>query len=198
MTAREPSLPEILDAALTARLRSVHTALPGTIRAYSEADQTCSVELAVQLETNAERFAKVPNLSDVPVVWPGAWSNGDKCLVIFSEEDVSKWWDTDGASVEPPPVMARHGLHATAVPIVATAGQAVQFVALANLVDAKLAALSAAIGVAAQGETSASGLGGMNLLAAALAIPPGVGAPPDSPASPWPDGSAAATKVKAR
>lgn len=193
MTAREPSLPEILDAALTARLRSVHTALPGTIRSYSEADQTCTVELAVQLETNAERFAKVPNLSDVPVVWPGAWSNGDKCLVIFSEEDPSKWWDS--GSVEPPPVMARHGLHATAVPIVATAGQTVQFVALANLVDTKLNLLRDAIASASTTETNASGLGGMAALGIALAIPPS-----PAPATPlsWPLGSTAATKVKAR
>jgi hypothetical protein len=131
-----PSWEEILDAALTARLRGVHTALPGTIKGYSEAHQTATVELAVQLETTVEQFVKVPDLADVPVVWPGAWSAGDKCLAIFCEESFAKWFDT--GSVEPPDVLARHGLHAVCIPIVALAGQAVQFVALKNLVEAAL------------------------------------------------------------
>lgn len=131
-----PSWPEILDAVLTSRLRSVHTALPGTIRSYSEADQTAEVELAVQLEVTLEQFARVPNLQDVPVAWPGAWSNGDKCLLIFAEESFAKWFDS--GSVEPPDVLQRHGLHAFCVPLVALAGQTVQFVALSNLVTATL------------------------------------------------------------
>lgn len=191
-----PSWPEILDAVLTSRLRSVHTALPGTIRAYSEADQTAEVELSVQLEVTLEQFARVPNLRDVPVAWPGAWSNGDKCLLIFCEESFAKWFDS--GSVEPPDVLQRHGLHAICIPIVALGGQAVQFVALANLVDAKLEQLSAAIGVAAGVESAASGLGGMSALASALSIPPATPPPPTPPAEPWPDGSTAATKVKAR
>lgn len=137
-----PSWEEILDAALTARLRGVHTALPGTIKGYSEANQTATVELAVQLETTVEQFAKVPDLADVPVVWPGAWSAGDRCLIVFSEEDFSKWWET--SSVEPPSVLQRHGLHAICVPVVAQAGETVQFVALANLVNARLSTLQAA------------------------------------------------------
>lgn len=139
MNARAPSWPEVIDAALTARLRSVHTALPGTIRNYSEADQTATVELAVQLESTLEQFAKVPDLADVPVLWPGAWANGDKCLLVFSEEHFAKWFDT--GSVEPPEVLQRHGLHALCIPLVAEAGQAVQFVALSNLVNAQFTAL---------------------------------------------------------
>lgn len=188
-----PSWPEILDAVLTSRLRSVHTALPGTIRGYSEAEQTAEVELSVQLEVTLEQFARVPNLKDVPVAWPGAWSNGDKCLLIFCEESFAKWFDS--GSVEPPDVLQRHGLHAICVPIVALAGQVVQFVALSNLVDAKLEQLRDAIATAAAAETTASGLNGMNALATALTIPPAP-APP-GPTS-WPAGSVAAEKVKAR
>lgn len=193
MNARAPSWPEVLDAALTSRLRSVHTALPGTIRSYSEADQTATVELAVQLESTLEQFAKVPDLADVPVLWPGAWANGDRCLLVFSEEHFAKWFET--GSVEPPEVLQRHGLHALCIPLVAEAGQAVQFVALSNLVDAKLEQLRDAIAAAAQAETAASGLGGMNLLATELDIPPAPTPPTDES---WPDGSVAATKVKAR
>ncbi len=135
MTSREPSWADALDTILTSRLRSVHTSLPGTITAYDAAAVTATVELAVELEVTTGAYERVPPLADVPVVTPGAWSAGDKCLVVFAEEDPSKWWDTDGTSVEPPAVLARHGLHATCVPIVATAGQTVQFVALANLVQ---------------------------------------------------------------
>ena len=143
MNARAPSWPEVIDAALTARLRSVHTALPGTIRSYSEADQTATVELAVQLESTLEQFAKVPDLADVPVLWPGAWANGDKCLLVFSEEHFAKWFET--GSVEPPEVLQRHGLHALCVPFMALGGQTVDFVALAAPTKAALDKLRAAI-----------------------------------------------------
>jgi hypothetical protein len=182
-----PSWPEILDAALTSRLRSVHTALPGTIRGYSEADQTAEVELAVQLETTLEQFARVPNLKDVPVVWPGAWSNGDRCLVIFSEEDPSKWWDS-GGSVEPPAVLQRHGLHGLCIPIVALAGQAVQFVALANLVKARLDTIQAAFDAHTHVVTGTANPGGLTVAATAAATVAPIG----------PLADVAAAKVKAR
>lgn len=156
MSARQPTLPEILDAVLTARLRSVHTALPGTIRGYSEVDQTAEVELAVHLESTLEQFARVPNLRDVPVVWPGAWSDGDRCLLIFSEEDPSKWWDS--GSVEPPAVLQRHGLHALCIPIVALAGDAVDFVALKTPTESGLTDLLDGI-ISAAGSITAPGGG---------------------------------------
>lgn len=190
---RQPSWNEVLDVVLSSRLRGVHTAMVGEIRAYSGAEQTAEVTLAVQLEAGGGQFETLPPLTDVPVLWPGAWAAGDTCLLVFCEESFAKWWDT--GSVEQPELLRRHGLHAVCIPVVARAGQEAQFVALANLVDDKLSQLRDAIATAAEGETSASGLGGMNLLATALAIPPAP-APP-GPLS-WPLGSTAATKVKAR
>lgn len=134
--ARQPSWGEVLDTVLTSRLRGVHTAMLGEIRAYSEADQAAEVTLAVQLEVSGGEFEALPPLSDVPVLWPGAWAAGDPCLLVFCEEDFSKWLST--GSVEQPEVLRRHGLHAVCIPLVARAGQAVEFVALANLVDARL------------------------------------------------------------
>jgi hypothetical protein len=133
---RQPSWGEVFDVVLGARLRSVHTAMVGEIRSYSEAKQTAEVTLAVQLEAASGVFEELPPLGDVPVLWPGAWARGDSCLVIFCEEDFSKWWDT--GSVEQPEVLRRHGLHAVCIPIVARAGQAVQPVALAPGVAAVL------------------------------------------------------------
>ncbi len=137
---RQPRWSEVFDTILSARLRSVHTAMVGEIRSYSEADQTAEVTLAVQLETTDGEFQTVPPLGDVPVLWPGAWAAGDTCLLVFAEESFSKWFDT--GSVEQPEVLRRHGMHAVCIPLVARAGQAVQFVALANLVNAQFSALA--------------------------------------------------------
>lgn len=142
---RQPSWGEVLDTVLTSRLRSVHTAMVGEIRSYSAADQTAEVTLAVELEATSGVFEALPPLGDVPVVWPGAWTAGDTCLVVFCEESFAKWWDT--GSVEQPEVLRRHGLHAVCIPVVARAGQAAAFVALAPLVSAALADLVARIGL---------------------------------------------------
>lgn len=133
---RQPSWGEVLDTVVGSRLRGVHTAMVGEIRSYSEGNQTAEVTLAVQLETTDGDFETLSPLADVPVAWPGAWAAGDSCLLVFCEESFAKWFDT--GSVEPPEVLRRHGLHAVCIPLVARAGQAVQFVALANLVDARL------------------------------------------------------------
>jgi hypothetical protein len=133
MTAREISENELLDAILTSRLRSVHTALPGTILAYDADAQTATVECAVQLEATTGSFQAVAPLADVPVTVPGAWAAGDRCLLVFAEESFAKWFET--GSVEPPEVLVRHGLHAVCIPWVEGSSQ---FVALANLVQTAL------------------------------------------------------------
>jgi protein gp138 len=217
-TIDEPEWPEILRAVQDSLAQRIHTSLPGIVKSYDSATQTAEIQLAVQLRGN-----NVPPLPEVPVAWPGGaagflhapLSAGDSVLVVFTEEDFSGWHDT--GSVSAPRVLARHGLHAVAIPglrrpaaaLSVTGGHvtlgatselrlgsdaATAFVAMANLVDAKLNQLRDAIATAAQGETSASGLGGMNLLAAALVI-----LPAPAPATPlsWPLGSVASTKVKA-
>ena len=187
-SSRQPSWAEVLDTVLTSRLRSVHTAMVGEIRSYDEGEQTAEVTLAVQLEGAGGEFETLPPLADVPVAWPGAWSAGDTCLLVFAEESFSKWMAT--GSVEQPEVLRRHGLHAVCIPFPARGGQAVQFVALANLVTTALTQLRTAITSAAGTESGAGGLGGMTALDAALSLVPNV--PPG-----WP-GPVAATKVKAR
>lgn len=179
--ARQASWGEVLDAILTSRLRGVHTALVGEIRSYSEAEQTAEVTLAVQLEAANGEFETVAPLSDVPVLWPGAWAAGDTCLLVFCEESFAKWFDT--GSVEPPEVLRRHGLHAVCIPLVARGGQEVQFVALANLVNAQFAALADAF----DGWTPVPNDGGA-ALKTQLTTLSGTG---------WP-ASVAAVKVKAR
>ncbi len=156
MTSREPSWADALDTILTSRLRSVHTSLPGTITAYDAAAVTATVELAVELEVTTGAYERVPPLADVPVVTPGAWSAGDKCLVIFAEEDWSKWFTSN--SVEPPALLVRHGLHALAVPFGANAGDAVDFIALKTPTESGLLDLLDGI-ISAAGSITAPGGG---------------------------------------
>ncbi len=204
----QPEWPEILRQVQELVIGRINTALPGIVRSYAVASQTATIQLAVQVKGNT-----VPQLEDVPVVWPGGAAGhlhvpltaGDSVLVVFSDEDPSKWL-TSG-SVSAPAVLARHGLHAVAIPGLRHAGAAfpvtgghvtlaatselhlgsdtaTAFVALATLVDAQLAALKAAITSAAATETTNLGLGGTAALATALAA--------------WPLGAGtAATKVKA-
>jgi len=181
--SREPSWGEVLDVILTSRLRSVHTAMVGAIRSYSEAKQTAEVTLAVHLETADGVFEELPPLGDVPVAWPGAWAAGDTCLLVFCEESFAKWFDT--GSVEPPEVLRRHGLHAVCIPLVARAGQAVEFVALANLVISRLEAMQTALD---------THIHTVPIVGPAGTTPTAV----PTPAIVWPTTSVAATKVKAR
>lgn len=113
----EPSWTQILRAVQDSLQARIHTSLPGVVRSYDSAKQTAQVQLAVQLRGN-----NVPPLSDVPICWPGGAAGfvhvplaaGDTVLVIFCEEDFSRWFAT--GSVSAPAVLARHGLHAVAIP----------------------------------------------------------------------------------
>lgn len=181
---RQPSWGEVFDTILSSRLLGVHTAMVGEIRSYSESNQTAEVTLSVQLEAAGGDFETLPPLADVPVLWPGAWTAGDTCLLVFCEESFSKWFDT--GSVEPPEVLRRHGLHAVCIPLIARAAQAVQFVALANLVQERLDTIQAAFDSHTHITTATVG-----------ATPtPGVNSPTAAPIGPL--ASVAASKVKAR
>ncbi len=125
----------MLDASTSAALRGVHTAMLGTIRSYDAAAQTASVELATHLPHAAGEYGAVAPVEG-PVLWPGAWAAGDRCLVVFLEESASKWLET--GSVEAPDVQIRHGLHPVVLPFPSIEGQTVQFIALADLVQTAL------------------------------------------------------------
>ncbi len=166
MPSREPSWNETLDRVISARLRSVHTSLPGTIRSYDADEQTAQVELAVQLEGPGGAYERCPPLADVPVLHPGAWASGDRCLVIFAEEDWSKWFTSN--SIEPPAVQQRHGLHAMLIPFGANAGDTVDFIALKGLVESALTDLLDGV-ISAAGSVTAPG-GGPAFVAALQAF----------------------------
>jgi hypothetical protein len=114
----------------------------GTIRSYDAAAQTASVELAVHLPRAAGEYAAVAPVEG-PVLWPGEWAAGDRCLVVLLEESAAKWLES--GSVEPPDVQMRHGLHPVVLPFPSIEGQSTDFAAMAGLVQAQLAGLKSAI-----------------------------------------------------
>lgn len=178
--SRQPSWPEVLDAATGAALRSVHTAMLGTIKSYSSSAQTAAVELATHMPRASGEYAAVAPLADVPVIWPGAWAAGDRCLVVFLEESAAKWLET--GSVEGPEVQLRHGLHPVAMPFPSIEGQATDFVALAEPVTDNYAQLKTALD---------------GLVSALDGLAPGTSLAWDTAMVGWPADIASA-KVKAR
>jgi hypothetical protein len=116
-TIDDPEWPEILRACQDQLATKIHTSLPGIVKSYDVTTQTAVVQLAVQLQG-----ATVPSLADVPVVWPGGAQGffhaplaaNDTVLVVFTEEDFGPWLAS--GSVSAPAVLARHGLHAVAIP----------------------------------------------------------------------------------
>ena len=110
---REQGLHEIINEGIRAALLETHTALPGRIEAYDETTQTATVVVELQREFRERDGAvvaeSVPFLLEVPVLFPRAGgfsitfpvAAGDKCLVVFSERDISGWRQL-GAEALPP------------------------------------------------------------------------------------------------
>lgn len=121
-----PSAPEIIEACIDRRLEGVHVATPGTIQSYDSAKATATVRPSAP---------GIADLRDVPVTIPGAWSSGDPVLLVFCELEFGNDLADSGDD-------RRHGTGgAVAVPLIARPGQAVDFVALAALVNARLDAI---------------------------------------------------------
>jgi hypothetical protein len=167
----QPTWPQILQGVIEKGARHIHKALPGRIVSYDVAAQTATVQPVIQSE--GETMAP---LFEVPVCFPGGAAGflhipltaGDNVLVVFSDEDYSKWWVS--GSISAPEIQQRHGLHAIAIPglnpettpFPATAGHvtlaatdelrlgddgATDAVALAPLVEDQLADLVTRIGL---------------------------------------------------
>lgn len=118
----EPSDAEIIRHAIKNRLADVRTSVPGIVKSYDAATQTCEVELAVRLPRADGEIEELPPATDVPVSWPrgGGYfctmplQPGDAGLIVFSEVDFSEWRVTGG--VADPPTTRRHGFHAWFIP----------------------------------------------------------------------------------
>ena len=68
--------------------RSLHCAMPGTVLSFDEVSRTAEIRLAGE---------GLPVLKGVPVFMPVPFevSEGDRCLVIFADRDITRWLTGD-------------------------------------------------------------------------------------------------------
>ena len=65
-------------------VRSIHCALPGTVLSFNEESCTAEIQLAGD---------GLPVLKEVMVFMPVPFtvSEGDRCLVVFADRDITRW-----------------------------------------------------------------------------------------------------------
>lgn len=90
---------QALDSYFENAMLGVHTSLPGEVVDYDEGSHRAKVKPSViMLMSNGVKI-ELPELMDVPVVFPSAKSfdlefpleKGDPVLLVFQEQDISKW-----------------------------------------------------------------------------------------------------------
>ena len=76
-------------------MRSLHCALPGMVVSFDAASRTAEIRLAGE---------GLPDLKDVPVFMPVPFevSEGDRCLVVFADRDITRWLTGDEDAVLSP------------------------------------------------------------------------------------------------
>lgn len=108
---------------LDGRQSRMWTALPGIILSVDLEAMTCVVQPAIQGtvedENGALRLVDLPQLADVPIVFPSAGgftitmpiAAGDEVLVVFASRCIDAWWqlgaNDDGVSLGRRPMEAR-------------------------------------------------------------------------------------------
>lgn len=124
---QDPSLPDVIRAAILNRQADAHFALPGSIVSYDSAKQKAIVQILVRrpdTDESGERIAvRVAPLTNVPIVFPGSgpysitWplAKGDTVLVLFSEASIDKWLVSTGGEVDPQD--GRRGSYSDAIAI---------------------------------------------------------------------------------
>lgn len=98
----------LLAAAVENRLKDVHTALPGVVQSFDPERQTAQVQPAIKRIYTTAGPVDLPMCLDVPVHFPHGgdfyitWpvTEGDECLLIFSERCIDRWF-VQGNTQEP-------------------------------------------------------------------------------------------------
>jgi hypothetical protein len=121
-------LAEVIQAALEARLSSMHVAIPGKVVSYNATTQTADVrpgvKRAVSTAVEGEFITEeLPVIPSVPVCWPGgsgghfrpSLSSGDGVLIVVCDLDPATWVRT--GEVSDPGDLRRFDLsHAVCLP----------------------------------------------------------------------------------
>lgn len=110
--ASTPTLAEAIRRALEARASEICTAIPARVESYDPATQRCSAQPLIRRgyedETGARQVERLPVVTDVPVVFPGAGAysitfpvaKGDTVLLVFSQASLDKWLQS-GKDIDP-------------------------------------------------------------------------------------------------
>lgn len=83
-----------------------HTSMPGVVQSFDAAKQTAVVRPAVQRFFRGDGFKPLPDLFDVPVIFPRGGGfvltfpvkQGDECILHFSERAIDNWHATGKVS----------------------------------------------------------------------------------------------------
>lgn len=90
------------------RENNLRVASPGIIQSFDPVEQTVTVQLAIREKRlkndGTEEWLDIPQLVDVPVVFPRAGGYvltfpvkaGDECLVVFGDACMDAWWQSGG------------------------------------------------------------------------------------------------------
>jgi len=126
----EPTIQEVIDAAIESRLLELHTAIPGKVVSYDAATQTAEVAPVVQRAEPAvdgsSTLTPLPSIPNVPVQWPRGGgmalhlplAPGDHVLLVFSESAIGHW--RASGELAPPGDLRRHSVgYPVAIPGIA-------------------------------------------------------------------------------
>jgi hypothetical protein len=98
---------DAISVAIEARLKEVHTCLPGIVQKFDPTTQTATVQPAIQRIFIDKGPVKLPLCVDVPVQFPAGGDfvltfpvhANDECLLVFSERAIDFWWDRGGVQL---------------------------------------------------------------------------------------------------
>lgn len=95
----DPSLEQVIDQAIDARLLDVHTSIPAIVVSYDAAKCTASVKIALKKMYDTGELVERPIIPDVPVWFPqgGGFAMtfplkaGDNVQLMVSERSTERW-----------------------------------------------------------------------------------------------------------
>ncbi len=218
-TTDQPSEAETIREIVRSEIARLHTSIPAVVLSYDRATQRATVQPVVRFsrrdaETGERITYLAPPVANRPVVWPSSgtvsltWdlSNGDPCVLVFSERSLDEWLTTGERDNEPQDPRRHHLSDAVVFPggrSFADALPAAAYAAGATVLRGADIRLGSS---AATDAVSLSSLVASNLNALAAAFDAWVPAPGDGGTalktllttlrSTWPT-STAASKVKA-
>lgn len=108
MTARKPTMPEVMTRALASLKVGIRTVVTANVVSYNSATQSAAVQPAPRVRNGGGELVALGQVVDAPVWFPssGGWSIswplivGDPVLLLVADRDIDRWRLT-GATYDP-------------------------------------------------------------------------------------------------